>query len=55
MNPVEVSSLKKYYGNIKAVDEITFSVNRGEVFCFIGPNGAGKTTAIEIMEGLRKL
>lgn len=54
MNPIEVSSLKKYYGNIKAVDEITFSVNQGEVFGLIGPNGAGKTTAIEIMEGLRK-
>jgi len=54
MNPIEVSSLKKYYGNIKAVDGIAFSVDRGEVFGLIGPNGAGKTTAIEIMEGLRK-
>jgi len=54
MNTIEVSSLKKYYGDMKAVDGITFSVNRGEVFCLIGPNGAGKTTAIEIMEGLRK-
>jgi ABC-2 type transport system ATP-binding protein len=54
MNPVEVSSLKKYYGDIKAVDGITFSVNQGEVFGLLGPNGAGKTTAIEIMEGLRK-
>jgi ABC-2 type transport system ATP-binding protein len=54
MNPIEVSSLKKYYGNIKAVDGITFSVNQGEIFGLLGPNGAGKTTAIEIMEGLRK-
>ena len=54
MNPIEVSALKKYYGNIKAVDGITFSVNRGEIFGLLGPNGAGKTTAIEIMEGLRK-
>jgi ABC-2 type transport system ATP-binding protein len=54
MNPVEVSSLKKYYGGIKAVDGIKFSVNQGEVFGLLGPNGAGKTTAIEIMEGLRK-
>ncbi len=54
MNTIEVSSLKKYYGDMKAVDGITFSVNRGEVFGLIGPNGAGKTTAIEIMEGLRK-
>jgi ABC-2 type transport system ATP-binding protein len=54
MKPIEVSSLKKYYGNIKAVDNITFSVDQGEIFALLGPNGAGKTTAIEIMEGLRK-
>ena len=54
MNPIEVTSLKKYYDDIKAVDGITFSVNQGEVFALLGPNGAGKTTAIEIMEGLRK-
>ena len=54
INPIEISSLKKYYGNIKAVDGITFSVKQGEIFGLLGPNGAGKTTAIEIMEGLRK-
>jgi len=54
MNPVEVKSLKKYYGNIKAVDGISFTVNPGEVFGLLGPNGAGKTTTIEILEGLRK-
>ena len=54
MNPVEVSSLKKHYGNIKAVDGISFTVNPGEVFGLLGPNGAGKTTTIEILEGLRK-
>jgi ABC-2 type transport system ATP-binding protein len=54
MAPIEVSSLKKYYGDIRAVDEISFSVNKGEVFGLLGPNGAGKTTAIEVMEGLRK-
>ena len=54
INPIEISSLKKYYGNIKAVDGITFSVSQGEIFGLLGPNGAGKTTAIEIMEGLRK-
>jgi ABC-2 type transport system ATP-binding protein len=52
--PVEISSLKKYYGNIKAVDGISFTVNKGEVFGLLGPNGAGKTTSIEIMEGLRQ-
>jgi ABC-2 type transport system ATP-binding protein len=54
MIPIEVSSLKKYYGEIKAVDGISFSVDEGEIFGLLGPNGAGKTTCIEIMEGLRK-
>ena len=54
MNPIEVSSLKKYYGDVKAVDDISFSVDDGEVFGLLGPNGAGKTTAIEILEGLRE-
>ena len=54
MISIEVSSLKKYYGKIKAVDDISFSVDEGEIFGLLGPNGAGKTTAIEIMEGLRK-
>ena len=54
MAPIEVNSLKKYYGQIKAIDDITFSVRSGEVFALLGPNGAGKTTAIEILEGLRK-
>jgi ABC-2 type transport system ATP-binding protein len=53
MIPVEISSVKKSYGNIKAVDGVSFSVNEGEVFALLGPNGAGKTTLIEIMEGLR--
>jgi ABC-2 type transport system ATP-binding protein len=51
--PIEVSGLKKYYGDIKAVDGISFTVNQGEVFSLLGPNGAGKTTTIEILEGLR--
>jgi ABC-2 type transport system ATP-binding protein len=54
MLPIEVSSLKKYYGDLKAVDDISFVVNKGEVFGLLGPNGAGKTTCIEIMEGLRE-
>ncbi len=54
MNPIEVSNLKKHYGDIKAVDGISFDVKVGEVFALLGPNGAGKTTAIEIMEGLRE-
>ena len=53
MIPIEVSALKKCYGDLKAVDEISFSVSKGEVFGLLGPNGAGKTTTIEILEGLR--
>jgi ABC-2 type transport system ATP-binding protein len=53
MLPIEVNSLKKSYGSLKAVDGITFSVGQGEVFALLGPNGAGKTTTIEILEGLR--
>jgi len=54
MLPIEVTSLKKYYGDLKAVDGVSFSVNKGEVFGLLGPNGAGKTTTIEVMEGLRE-
>ncbi len=54
MQPIEVTGLRKAYGDIKAVDGISFSVKQGEVFALLGPNGAGKTTAIEILEGLRK-
>jgi ABC-2 type transport system ATP-binding protein len=54
MIPVEISSVKKSYGDVKAVEGVSFSVNEGEVFALLGPNGAGKTTLIEILEGLRK-
>jgi len=54
MFPVEVTELRKKYGDLKAVDGISFTVNQGEVFGLLGPNGAGKTTTIEIMEGLRE-
>ncbi len=54
MATIEVSSLKKAYGDLQAVDSISFTVNEGEVFSLLGPNGAGKTTTIEILEGLRE-
>jgi ABC-2 type transport system ATP-binding protein len=54
MIPIEISEVKKYYGDIKAVDGVSFTVNKGEVFGLLGPNGAGKTTLVEILEGLRK-
>ncbi|MGQ9844738.1 MAG: ABC transporter ATP-binding protein [Caldisericia bacterium] len=53
MKVIEVNNLKKYYGKIKAVDDIGFYVNEGEIFGMVGPNGAGKTTTIECIEGLR--
>lgn len=49
-----VEGLKKHYGKVKAVDGISFEINKGEVYGFLGPNGAGKTTTLEIIEGLRK-
>jgi ABC-2 type transport system ATP-binding protein len=51
---IEVTSLRKAYGKLQAVDGITFRVNEGEIFSLLGPNGAGKTTTIEILEGLRE-
>ncbi|KLO21086.1 ABC transporter ATP-binding protein [Marinitoga sp. 1197] len=53
-NVIEIRNLKKYYGKVKAVDDISFVVRKGEIFAFLGPNGAGKTTTLEIIEGLRK-
>jgi ABC-2 type transport system ATP-binding protein len=50
---IRVSDLRKCYGDVKAVDGVTFEVGKGEVFGMLGPNGAGKTTTIETLEGLR--
>jgi ABC-2 type transport system ATP-binding protein len=50
---IRVDALRKYYGDVKAVDGISFEVGKGEVFGMLGPNGAGKTTTIEVLEGLR--
>jgi multidrug/hemolysin transport system ATP-binding protein len=51
MKIIEVEHLKKYFGEIKAVDDISFSVNEGEFFAFLGLNGAGKSTTINIITG----
>ena len=51
---VQVTSLRKVYGDVLAADDLSFEVERGSIFCIIGPNGAGKTTTIECLEGLRQ-
>ncbi len=51
---VQVENLVKRFGSFTAVDGVTFSVDRGEVFGILGPNGAGKTTTLEIIESLQK-
>lgn len=50
---IEVDKLTKRYGDLLAVDDISFTVRKGEVFAFLGPNGAGKTTTVEIIETIR--
>ncbi len=51
---LEVNHLKKYYGKIKAVDDISFYVEKGKLFAFLGPNGAGKSTTIDVLCTLLK-
>lgn len=54
MNAIEVKNLKKYFKKTRAVDDVTFEVQKGEIFGFLGPNGAGKTTTIRcLMDFLR--
>ena len=48
----DATNLQKRYGDVVAVDGLSFEVRRGECFGLLGPNGAGKTTTIEILEGL---
>jgi len=52
---IKVQGLVKRYGDLKAIDDISFDVLKGEIFAFLGPNGAGKTTTVEIIECLRPL
>ncbi|MFD4675652.1 ABC transporter ATP-binding protein [Lentzea sp. NPDC058450] len=51
---VVASDIRKSYGDLRAVDGVSFSVDEGEFFGLLGPNGAGKSTTLEIVEGLRK-
>jgi ABC-2 type transport system ATP-binding protein len=51
---ITVTGLRKSYGRVRAVRDISFTVRRGEILALLGPNGAGKTTTLEILEGFRK-
>ncbi|POM22693.1 Fluoroquinolones export ATP-binding protein [Actinomadura rubteroloni] len=51
---INADGLRKRYGDVRAVDGVSFTVEEGEFFGILGPNGAGKTTALEIIEGLRE-
>ena len=53
-NVIEVSHLVKAFGSFHAVDDISFTVKRGEIFGFLGANGAGKTTAMHMLTGLNQ-
>ena len=53
MNPIiSLKHLKKYYGNSRGIEDVSFSINEGEIYGFIGPNGAGKSTTIRTIMGL---
>jgi ABC-2 type transport system ATP-binding protein len=51
---VEVAGLRKSYGPVQAVRDVSFAVRQGEIVALLGPNGAGKTTTLEILEGFRR-
>ncbi|MFC7481213.1 ABC transporter ATP-binding protein [Luedemannella flava] len=51
---IVVNDIRKYYGDVHAVDGVSFEVEEGEFFGILGPNGAGKTTTLEVIEGLRQ-
>ncbi|WP_062204538.1 ABC transporter ATP-binding protein [Streptomyces sp. NBRC 109706] len=51
---ISVEGLRKRYGEVQAVDGVTFEVTEGEFYGILGPNGAGKTTTMELIEGLRE-
>jgi ABC-2 type transport system ATP-binding protein len=54
LNALTVAGLRKSYGSVQAVRDVSFTVRQGEIVALLGPNGAGKTTTLEILEGFRR-
>src|SRR5688572_8205018 len=52
MSAIQLDSVSKTYGNVKAVDTVSFTVPKGSIFGLLGPNGAGKTTTIRMLNGI---
>jgi len=52
VSTIEVNNLTKYYGKARGIEDVTFSVEEGEIYGFIGPNGAGKSTTIRLFLSL---
>jgi ABC-2 type transport system ATP-binding protein len=52
MTAIEIEALTKWYGRTRGIEEVTFSIERGEIFGYLGPNGSGKTTTIRCLMGL---
>ena len=51
---IEVNNLTKYYGDYPAIEDISFTVNKGEILGFLGPNAAGKNTTMRILTGFMR-
>ncbi|HDH44727.1 MAG TPA: ABC transporter ATP-binding protein, partial [Thermococcus sp.] len=54
MPVIEVRNVKKYYGDVRGVENLSFQVEEGEIYGFLGPNGAGKTTTVKILVKILK-